>query len=47
MYVQGWGNLVVTDTGGMPGYYDIDIYLDSEDACWEFGRQVREIFVVG
>jgi len=47
IYVDGWGYLTVADRGGMAGWYDVDIYLDSEAACWEYGRRAREVWVVG
>lgn len=46
IYVDGWGYLTVADRGGMPGWYDVDIYLDSEAACWEYGRRAREVWIV-
>jgi 3D (Asp-Asp-Asp) domain-containing protein len=39
IYVDGWGYLTVADRGGMDGWYAVDIYLDSEAACWEYGRR--------
>ena len=47
VYVDGWGFLTVADRGGMDGWYDVDIYLDSEAACWEYGRRAREVWIVG
>lgn len=47
IYVDGWGYLTVADRGGMDGWYDVDIYLDSEAACWEYGRRAREVWIVG
>lgn len=47
IYVDGWGYLTVADRGGMAGWYDVDIYLDSEAACWEYGRRAREVWIVG
>lgn len=47
IFVDGWGYLTVADRGGMDGWYDVDIYLDSEAACWEYGRRAREVWIVG
>jgi 3D (Asp-Asp-Asp) domain-containing protein len=47
IYVDGWGYLTVADRGGMAGWYDVDIYLDSEAACWEYGRRTMEVWIVG
>ena len=47
IYVDGWGYLTVADRGGMDGWYDVDIYLDSEAACWEYGRRAKEVWIVG
>lgn len=46
VYIEGVGVLTVADRGGMRGKYDVDIYMDSEAACWQWGRQSREVWIV-
>lgn len=46
IYIEGVGYLTVADRGGMKGKYDVDIYMDSESACWQWGRQKLEIWIV-
>ena len=45
VYIEGIGERVVQDTGGM-GNGVIDIYMDSYDACIQFGRQSAEVYVL-
>lgn len=46
VYIEGVGTLTVADRGGMKGTYDVDIYMDSEAACWQWGRQSLEIWII-
>ncbi|HAH17787.1 MAG TPA: hypothetical protein DCL29_02030 [Eubacterium sp.] len=43
VYIEGYGTYVVEDTGGMGGGV-IDIYMDSYDACIQFGRQSANVY---
>lgn len=45
VYIEGLGERVVQDTGGM-GSGVIDVYMDSYDACIQFGRQNAEVYVL-
>ena len=45
IYIEGYGNYYVHDTGGM-GYGVIDVYMDSYDACIQFGRRTANIYVI-
>ena len=45
IYIEGYGNYYVHDTGGM-GYGVIDIYMDSYDACIQFGRRSANIYII-
>lgn len=45
VYIDGVGERVVEDTGG-GGYGWMDIYMGDVDACYEWGRQYREVWVV-
>ena len=45
IYIEGYGTLYVHDTGGMASNV-IDIYMDSYDACIQFGRRTANIYIV-
>lgn len=45
VYIEGLGERVVQDTGGM-GSGVIDVYMDSYDDCIQFGRQSAEVYVL-
>lgn len=44
IYIEGYGAYYVHDTGGM-GTGVIDVYMDSYDACIQFGRRSANIYV--
>lgn len=46
VYIDGVGERVVEDTGG-GGYGWMDLYLGDVDACFEWGRQYREVWIIG
>lgn len=46
IHIDGYGDYVVEDRGGMAGNV-IDIYMDSYDACIQFGRRSAEVYVIG
>lgn len=46
VYIDGVGERVVEDTGG-GGYGWMDIYMGTESACYEWGRQYRDVWIVG
>ncbi len=44
VWIEGIGYRVVEDTGGGgPGW--MDLYLGDVDACYEWGRQYREVYI--
>ena len=45
VYIEGIGERVVQDHGGMGGGV-IDVYMDSYDACVQFGRQNADVYIV-
>lgn len=45
IYIEGMGTYYVHDTGGMACGV-IDIYMDSYDACIQFGRQSANVYVL-
>lgn len=45
VYIEGIGERVVEDTGGMGGGV-VDIYMDSYDSCIQFGRQSANVYVI-
>lgn len=46
IYIEGYGEYVVEDTGGM-GSGVIDIYLGDPESCIQFGRQGANVYLVG
>lgn len=45
IYIEGYGTYYVHDTGGMASNV-IDVYMDSYDACIQFGRRSANIYIV-
>lgn len=45
LWIEGIGERVVTDTGGMSNNV-IDIYMGDEETCIQFGRQSAEVYVI-
>lgn len=45
VYIEGHGTYTVCDRGGMPDYV-IDIFMDSEGECIEFGRRGADVYIV-
>ena len=45
IYIEGLGEYVVEDTGGMAGNV-IDIYMGDYDTCINFGRQYGDVYIV-
>ena len=46
LYVEGYGEAVAEDTGGLVKGNIIDIYLPTEDQCWQWGRRQVEVRVM-
>lgn len=45
LYIEGLGEFVVEDTGGMSSNV-IDIYMGDVESCMQFGRQSAEVYVI-
>lgn len=45
IYIEGYGEYVVEDTGGMGGGV-VDIYLGDPGACIQFGRQGANVYII-
>lgn len=46
LYVEGYGEAVAEDTGGAIKGEIIDLYMESEDECWQWGRRQVEVRVI-
>jgi len=46
LYVEGYGEAVAEDTGGLVKGNIIDLYFPTESECWEFGRRQVEVRVL-
>lgn len=46
LYVEGYGEGIAEDVGGAIQGEIIDLYMESEAECWEFGRRQVEVRVL-
>ena len=46
LYIEGYGEAVAADTGGLVKGNIIDLYFPTESECWEFGRRQVEVRVI-
>ena len=46
LFVEGYGEGIAEDTGGAIQGEIIDLYMESEAECWEFGRRQVEVRVL-
>ena len=46
LYIEGYGEAVAADTGGDIKGNRVDLYMNTEDECWDFGRQNVEVMVI-
>ncbi len=46
IYIEGFGRRVVEDTGGVIKGNSIDIFMDTEQECFKFGRRKIKIKVL-
>lgn len=45
IYIEGYGEFWVCDTGGMSSYSILDLYLGDYNSCIEFGRRSAKVWV--
>jgi 3D (Asp-Asp-Asp) domain-containing protein len=46
LHIEGYGSAVAADTGGAIQGQKIDLYMDSEHECWQWGRRQVEVRVI-
>lgn len=46
IYVEGYGHAECLDTGGDIKYNRIDLYMDSKEECFEFGRREVKVWII-
>lgn len=46
IWVEGYGEAVALDTGGLVKGNIIDLYFPTESECWEFGRRQVEVLIL-
>ena len=46
IWVEGYGEAVAEDTGGAVKGNIIDVYLDTESECWQWGRRMVEVRIL-
>jgi 3D (Asp-Asp-Asp) domain-containing protein len=45
LYVEGYGEAIAADTGGDIKGNRVDLYMETEDECWQFGRRPVEVVI--
>jgi len=46
LYVEGYGEGIAEDVGGAIQGEIIDLYMESEDECWDWGRRTVEVRII-
>ena len=46
LYIEGYGPAVAADTGGAIQGQRVDLYMDTEHECWQWGRRKVEVRVL-
>jgi len=46
LFVEGYGEGIAEDTGGAIQGHIIDLYMESEDECWDWGRRIVTVRIV-
>lgn len=46
LYIEGYGPAVALDTGGAIQGHIIDLYMESEDECWDWGRRTVKVRII-
>ena len=45
IFIEGYGDFYICDTGGMPSKSILDIYLGDYDACIQFGVKTANVYL--
>ena len=46
LHIEGYGEGIAEDTGGLIKGDIIDVYMESEDECWDWGRRTVEVRII-
>jgi 3D (Asp-Asp-Asp) domain-containing protein len=46
LYVEGYGEGIAEDTGGAIKGEILDLYMESESECWDWGRRQVEVRII-
>ena len=46
LHIEGYGEGIAEDTGGLIKGDIIDVYMESEDECWQWGRRQVEVRII-
>jgi 3D (Asp-Asp-Asp) domain-containing protein len=46
LWIEGYGEAVAEDTGGLVKGNIIDLYFPTEDQCWQWGRRQVEVRIL-
>ena len=46
LHIEGYGAAVAADTGGAIQGQRVDLYMDTEHECWQWGRRKVEVRVL-
>lgn len=46
VYVEGYGEAMALDTGGLVKGNIVDVYLPTESECWQWGRRQVEVRIL-
>ena len=46
LHIEGYGPAVAADTGGAIQGQKLDLYMDTEHECWQWGRRKVEVRVL-
>ena len=46
LHIEGYGEGIAEDTGGAIQRHKIDLYMESEDECWAWGRRTVKVRII-
>jgi len=46
MWVEGYGYGIAQDTGGLIKGHIIDLFMDTEEECWDWGRRKVNVYIL-